>query len=172
MLVLEKARMSVKDGWICSSDVYAQPWIPLGKENSCGTIEGDYAPQFPISSSSLFSAYVAIHLSAQKMGFVECGDNIRHITLTCFPARGREQDELFPWDIVSLSFPPAENSKSCPHLCYKNSLCSRHHSLHRTNSKGAIKFSPIGNLPSPNNAAHSVATLVASRCYFSSIAKS
>ena len=93
-------------------------------------------------------------------------------TLTCFPARGREQDELFPWDIVSLSFPPAENSKSCPHLCYKNSLCSRHHSLHRTNSKGAIKFSLIGNLPSPNNAAHSVATLVASRCYFSSIAKS
>ena len=33
-------------------------------------------------------------------------------------------------------------------------LPGRHHSLHRTNSKGAIKFSPIGNLPDcpiPNN---------------------
>ena len=28
---------------------------------------------------------------------------IREGQLTCFPARGREGDELFPWDLISLS---------------------------------------------------------------------
>ena len=40
--------------------------------------------------------------------------------LTCFPARGREGDELFPWDLISLSPSCRKTGIVAPLLCCNN----------------------------------------------------
>ena len=94
---------------------------------------------------------------------------------------------LFDFNLIEFAYPPSEYSFSTKQVQVRGKTVRvvevqqstatsatshvtpaapprnieiRHHSLHRTDSKGAIKSSQIGNLPSPNNAWHTAATLV------------